>query len=113
MDPTPIIMKLEFINESDLDIPQKLFEEILPRLPKTEAISVELLLTDDSNIRKLNKKYRDIDKPTDVLSFEMGVENLGQIVISVERAQQQAKELKQSLEECPQTNSEQIILIIK
>ena len=91
-------MKLEFTNDTDLDIHAKLFEDLLPHLPKTEAETVELLLTDDETIRELNKKYRKIDKPTDVLSFEMGAENLGQIVISVERAIQQAKELKQSLE---------------
>ena len=32
-------------------------------------ISVNILITDDENIRKYNKEYRDIDKETDVLSF--------------------------------------------
>ena len=32
-------------------------------------ISVNILITDDENIRRYNKEYRDIDKETDVLSF--------------------------------------------
>ncbi len=32
-------------------------------------VSVNILITDDENIRRYNKEYRDIDKETDVLSF--------------------------------------------
>ncbi|WP_199919760.1 rRNA maturation RNase YbeY [Thermodesulfobium acidiphilum] len=51
---------------------------------------LSLLLTDNDEIRTLNKEFRKNDCPTDVLSFEgdinLGV--LGDIVISVERAKE-------------------------
>ena len=65
---------------------------------------ISLVLTDDRVIGKLNKKYRGIDGPTDVLSFPMSGSRrrgypasqreylLGDIVISLERAAVQALE---------------------
>lgn len=57
-----------------------------------------LVFTDDQEIRELNSEYRDIDAPTDVLSFpseeidpQTGSRYLGDVIISVERAQLQAK----------------------
>jgi len=63
---------------------------------------VSILLTDDARIRELNRQYRKIDRPTDVLSFSQTEEEdhpntsndvLGDIVISVETARRQALEL--------------------
>jgi probable rRNA maturation factor len=63
--------------------------------------SATLVLTDDQEIRRLNRDYRGIDRATDVLSFHLqqlagetdpagqGV-NLGDIVISVETAKRRA-----------------------
>lgn len=60
---------------------------------------VGLLFTDNDNIRRLNAQFRSIDRATDVLSFPSGVDDyLGDIAISMERAQQQADEIGQSLE---------------
>ena len=65
---------------------------------------LSVTLTDDETIRALNREYRGIDRPTDVLSFPMysfaegdappdeGDFTLGDVVISVERAEAQAKE---------------------
>ncbi len=78
-------------------------------------VSVSLLITDDTNIRQINKENRDIDKATDVLSFPMiefawpadfsevmeselsfdpysGELLLGDIVLSKDRIEAQAKE---------------------
>lgn len=76
-----------------------------------EISEVSLLLTDDKGIHNLNKLYRHIDTPTDVLAFSQVekdeefpfLENmteylLGDIVISVETAQRQATLLSHSLE---------------
>ena len=59
---------------------------------------VSILLTDDAEIRVLNRQYRHIDEPTDVLAFAMreGVsadlnpQLLGDLVISVPTAQRQS-----------------------
>lgn len=66
-------------------------------------INVEI--TDNAKIQKLNKEYREKDYPTDVLSFPMneinpenGLLMLGDIVISIEKAEEQSKEFNQSLE---------------
>lgn len=70
---------------------------------------VSILFTDDEEIALLNKEYRQIDGPTDVLSFsqfegedfapdEMETP-LGDVVISVETARRQADEQGHSLEQ--------------
>ena len=63
-----------------------------------ESCEVSILLTDDANIRQLNRDYRGIDAPTDVLAFSMregedGDVNpslLGDLVVSLETAARQA-----------------------
>lgn len=71
---------------------------------------VSVTLTDNEGIHALNKQYRNIDAPTDVLSFplveyesteEPPVDDatmLGDIVISLERAEEQAEEFGHSFE---------------
>jgi len=60
-----------------------------------QGAEVGITFVDDKFIRKLNKKFRGLDRATDVLSFEMkeGGE-LGDIVISVDSAQRNAKRYK-------------------
>lgn len=59
---------------------------------------VHLLITDDRTIRELNRRFRDIDRETDVLSFSDGDELpsgltlLGEIVISLDAARRQSVE---------------------
>ncbi len=59
-------------------------------MPSGSELSV--LLTDNARIQELNRDYRGLDKPTDVLSFSQDGEDglLGDIVISVETAKSQA-----------------------
>ena len=78
------------------------------KFPNPAEISVSF--TDDKSIRDLNKSYRDKDSATDVLSFPLGengvyeknVETdsdiLGDIVISMERAVEQAEAYGHSLQ---------------
>lgn len=72
---------------------------------------VSVTFTDNEGIRALNKEYRNIDRATDVLSFPLvnydeGEEledevMLGDIVLSLERAREQAEEFGHSFErEC-------------
>jgi probable rRNA maturation factor len=64
-----------------------------------------LVLTDDELLHDLNLDFRDTDAPTDVLSFpasepdpETGVLYLGDVIISVDRAREQAGAGGHSLE---------------
>lgn len=56
-----------------------------------------LSLTDDRELRRLNKTYANEDHATDVLSFEQQAPLLGDVIISVETAARQAKAAKHSL----------------
>ena len=71
---------------------------MLRKLELTEC-ELSILLTDDSGVRRLNKRYREIDRPTDVLSFSQREGEplafsklLGDVVISVPTARRQAGE---------------------
>jgi probable rRNA maturation factor len=75
-----------------------------------ENVEVSILLTDDRHIAKLNRQYRGVDGPTDVLAFAQvepddgfsvdSEENLlGDVVISVETAMRQAEEHGHGLDE--------------
>ena len=73
---------------------------------------VSVTFTDNEGIRELNNKFRQIDRPTDVLSFPLFdfegesdeppvdeiMNMLGDIVISLERAKEQADEYGHSFE---------------
>ena len=75
-------------------------------------VEVSVTFVDDEGIRELNNKFRKMDKPTDVLSFPLMdyegesdepyfdelAHNLGDIVISLERAMAQANEFGHSFE---------------
>ena len=67
---------------------------------------VSVTFTDNEGIRALNREYRQIDKPTDVLSFPLFEQDanghqLGDIVLSLERCHEQAEEFGHSFErEC-------------
>jgi len=63
---------------------------------------LELIITDDKNIKKLNKEHREIDKATDVLSFpleDIEFAPLGSIVISIDMAKKVANSLKHSVDD--------------
>jgi probable rRNA maturation factor len=61
--------------------------------------SFHCLLTDDRELRRLNRQFLGKDQPTDVLSFpEPGPDAyLGEMAISVDRARHQARRLGHSL----------------
>jgi probable rRNA maturation factor len=65
-----------------------------------ERTEVSLLLSDDATIQQLNRQYRDMDCPTDVLSFpQEDTKVLGDVVISLETAARQAVEYGTTLQE--------------
>jgi probable rRNA maturation factor len=72
--------------------------EIALLMEDSEGCEVSIFLTDDAGIHELNKLYRDVDSPTDVLAFAMregedgdlNREILGDVVISLPTAKRQA-----------------------
>ena len=72
--------------------------EMLKAIGKPQS-SATVAFVSDTKIRELNRRFRGIDSATDVLSFPDAVaerqrqgQNLGDIAVSVERAELQAKE---------------------
>lgn len=112
--------KFDFTGERCRFLIQRVLEagaRILPKLPGGPAQAVFVCLTNDSEIRRINKEYRDIDRPTDVLSFPLlnhkegigqvnpldldpdsGCLLLGDIFLSADRVASQAEEYGHSTE---------------
>lgn len=113
--------KFSEVNFLDIEENSKyieLVEKVIGQAFYTEEIDnlnlyINIILTDPKNIKEINKKYRNIDKETDVLSFPMFekveidnlkksgndiTEALGDIIISIERVKEQSKEYGHSFE---------------
>ncbi len=104
-------------NDTSFDIEEyeKLFNDVVLESINFENFESEceisISLVDNCNIQKLNKQFRNIDAPTDVLSFPMlnfekdekpeknenGEIILGDIVISIDKAINQANEYGHTL----------------
>jgi len=70
------------------------------------SADMTIVLTDDEQLHELNREYLGVDSPTDVLSFpaaesdpETGTTYLGDILISIPRATQQAQAAGHSVED--------------
>lgn len=63
---------------------KKLVKKILSILKKPQNTELEVIFLSDSAIRKLNKKYKDRDSSTDVLSFNLG--GMGEVIVSTDTA---------------------------
>lgn len=123
-------IEIQYETEKELGIP---YDVLIPRVIDTALdyvqcpyeVEVNVTLTDNEEIHKINREFRQIDRPTDVLSFPMieyevpgdftwieadedaaqdcfhpetGELLLGDIVISVEKVKEQAQEFGHSLE---------------
>ena len=108
---------LNGVDEKDSN--EVLIEKVIDKCFEIENLDekklyVSIILTIPEEIRKINKKYRNIDKETDVLSFPMFQKDeldekikskdflyedvLGDIVISIDKVERQAKEYGHSFE---------------
>ena len=99
----------------ELSFPQEYIDNVtqaarmVGRLYDVENGEVSVTLTNNAYIRTLNKQYRGIDRSTDVLSFALNesdeptvdgglaVNVLGDLIISVERAEAQATDYGHSV----------------
>ena len=87
--------------ESEYPLPKELLERaaraVLAHQDELQDCELSIVLTDNEQLQELNLNYLGIDAPTDVLSFpasetdpESGARYIGDILISVPRAQSQA-----------------------
>ncbi|MBD5128706.1 MAG: rRNA maturation RNase YbeY [Ruminococcaceae bacterium] len=103
---------IDYNNEQDKLTPPEDFEKLVEDCTRAaleeeeieDDAEVSVTLVDNARIKEMNAEFREIDKETDVLSFPLGDENgfevdpdtdailLGDIVISLEKAQSQAEE---------------------
>ena len=116
-------MTHQIIFEAEVDVPDGLeeqFNRVICAALDAENVAcdceVNVLVTDDAAIHEINLDMRGVDRPTDVLSFPMfdlmpgekpgeedadpdtGLVPLGDMVLSLERAQAQAEEFGHSVE---------------
>lgn len=87
---------------------EKIIEDIINESLKVEGLSnnyeVSISFVENDEIRALNKDYRGVDKETDVLSFpleedfEVTTPLLGDIIISMDKASEQASEYGHTIE---------------
>jgi len=81
---------------------QQMAEQIL-RLLSLEQVELSIVLCDNAFIHPLNRDYRGKDQPTDVLSFSQREGGdpedpmLGDVIISIERATEQAADHDNSI----------------
>ena len=90
-------MKANVFNQTNYDINLKYYKFFLSNALKVAGIKseVNLLFSDDKYIRDLNKKFRNKDKATDVLTFPAGdIEEGGDIVISYQWVKNRYEEKK-------------------
>ena len=95
--------------ESDFSFPEEPLERAAQAALQHESqspdVELSVVLTDNARLHELNLNYLGVDSPTDVLSFpasetdpETGSRYLGDILISVPRAQAQAEAAGHPLE---------------
>ena len=112
-------MNHEILIETEVDGAEPyaaLLRRVIPAALEAEGVpfpcEVDVLFTDDEGIHAINREQRDVDRPTDVLSFPMfnltpgtpptlddvevdpgtGLVPLGDMVLSLERAEAQGEE---------------------
>ena len=97
-------MDVLFENNTNEEINYKLIEKVISEALRYEGVNdnteVSVTIVDNEEIRKINNKFRNIDRATDVLSFPLiDFDNeslpddgskiyLGDIIISIERAKE-------------------------
>lgn len=111
--------QIEYLEVAENKKHEEIISKVVKQCFETEHLEnsklyISITLTTPDNIQKINREYRRIDKPTDVLSFPMfekeeidsKIQNkefefedvLGDIVISLEQVEVQAKEYGHTFE---------------
>ncbi len=82
----------------DLKFLEKFAKKVF-KLIKLNISELSIVIIGDARMKSINKKYRHKNKTTDVLAFDYGLQfgGQGEIIICLNQAKKQAKELKHSL----------------
>ena len=103
------------IDGLEITVKEKRWKEVLPKYRSfcrkvisdrvdLSSESVSVVLAGDGFVHQLNAEYRNIDKPTNVLSFPMPyvdvpMRPMGDIVLSLDTLERECKEQNKTLEE--------------
>jgi len=93
---------------------KRIAQQVLEAESITPPYEISLVFTDSETVQRLNRDYRGVDEPTDVLAFYMlpqqadkgnsfvlppdGITRLGEVIISYPQAAEQAKEQGHSVD---------------
>lgn len=99
--------KYEIVDEYGCDFDYSYLDKVIKRTLKMEKVKkaiFTIIFIDDDFMQTLNKKYRNINRTTDVLSFAFedndkicyNIRQLGQIFISIPKMKEQAKDYRHS-----------------
>lgn len=102
--------EVELIKKVDEEIEEleevRKFIDFALKDQKLDNVVFNVIIIDNEEIHKINKEYRGIDRPTDVISFALEDDDtfvvmdkriLGDIYISIDKAREQATEYGHSL----------------
>ena len=102
-----ISVEKKFQGLMDEDWVRRMAQDILKAESVASPYEISLVFTDSEMVQQLNRDYRGVDEPTDVLAFYMlpqkeanssfvlppdGITRLGEVVISYPQAVEQARE---------------------
>lgn len=104
--------KTDSISEEQKNLLERLLQFAAKKEKVTEDAEISLTFVHNEEIQQLNREYRDKDAPTDVISFPMQEKKegemdiigemlppvLGDIIISVDKAKEQAADYNHSME---------------
>ncbi len=111
-----IIDEQHFLNEEHVQLIESLLDIAHEEIGHSQAFELDVSIVDDKEIHRLNREFRGIDRPTDVLSFAMEdisdnddfeisfegfgdlTSHLGDIIISIDKLKEQASEYGHSFE---------------
>jgi len=108
-----ISVEEEFKELVDEDWARRVAQQVLKAENVTSPYEVSIVFTDSATVQRLNRDYRGVDEPTDVIAFYMlpqkenastfilppdSVTRLGEIIISYPQAAEQASEQGHSVD---------------
>jgi len=115
MEEISIHIEQNFRDCIDKQWARKIAQDVLQAESVTPPYEISLVFTDFKTVQRLNRDYRGVDEPTDVLAFYMlpgkttnnlpfilppnGIIHLGEVIISYPQAVEQAREQGHSVEQ--------------